>query len=105
MAKPLPLERAWRDNKGRIYFKVSCGFSNTTRAWAVNVWVKAEHVVSGKAALMYALHHRIPLPEYPGAEEKTKLIEGVRNLFALKLDSLSIPYVAHTVKRKEVSHD
>lgn len=92
MVRPLSLDNAWRDNKGQLNFKVTCGFSNQERRWAVNVWVKTEVVQSGRTAFMYALHARIPLDKYPGAEEKMKLIEGVRNLFTLKLDSLGIKY-------------
>jgi hypothetical protein len=102
MQNPLPIEKAWRDSKGHIQFKVSCGHSNTTRLWAVNVWVRAEAVVAGRSSLRYALHARIPLDKYPGAEEKDRLISGVRNLFTLKLDSLGIRYVERTFTPKEV---
>lgn len=93
MALLIPLEKAWRDSKGRVNFKVSCGFSNQERRWAVNVWVKAELSKGNQhVATHYALHTRIPLAAHPVAGEKEKLLTGVRELFTLKLDDLGIKY-------------
>lgn len=96
----LDLTRAVRDNKNRIKFKVSCGYSNQQQKWCVLVWVLQE-VKHGQA---YRHVQRTWLPAYPGTEEKARLIEDMTSLFTMMLDDIGMGYVRVEVKKKEVIH-